>query len=96
MKVQSPKHRDVEHGTKASNDATKPHAPSIPSAADVETTRASIDARGKEPHYPAAESTLERTPKSPGKTSHSPPQPSLRVEVLSCTSPFSRKPKPRT
>jgi hypothetical protein len=65
VKVQSPKHRDIEHGTKASNDATKPHAPSIPSAADVKTTRASTDARGKEPHYPAAASTLKRTPKSP-------------------------------
>ena len=64
MKVQSPEQGDVEHSTKASNDATKPYAPSIPSAADVETTRASIDMRGKEPHYPAAVSTLERTPKS--------------------------------
>jgi hypothetical protein len=65
VKVQSPGQRDIEHGTKASNNAIKPHASSIPSAVDVETTRASIDARGKEPHYPAAAFTLERTPKSP-------------------------------
>jgi predicted HAD superfamily Cof-like phosphohydrolase len=65
VKVQSPEQGDVEHGTKASNNATKPHAPSKPSAADVQMTRASTDAGGKESHHPAVASTLEKTPKSP-------------------------------
>ena len=66
MKVQSAEQGDVKCDTKASSDATRPHAPSKPSAAaDVQTTGAGTDAGGKEPHHPAAASTLENTPKYP-------------------------------
>jgi len=65
VEAQSLEQGGVEHGTKASNDATKPRAPSKPSGADVQTTQASIDAGVEEPHHPAAASTLEKTPKSP-------------------------------
>lgn len=65
VKVQSPEQRDVERGTKASSDATEPHAPfKLSAAADVQTIGARTDAGGKEPHHLAA-STLENTPKSP-------------------------------
>jgi hypothetical protein len=65
VNVQSPEQGGVERGTKASSDATEPHAPSKPSAANVQTTGAGTDAGGKEPHHPATASTLENTPKSP-------------------------------
>jgi hypothetical protein len=65
VNVQSPEQEDVERITKASSDATELYAPSKPSAAaDVQAT-AGTDAGGKEPHRPAAASTLKNTPKSP-------------------------------
>jgi hypothetical protein len=66
VNVQSPEQEDVERITKASSDATELYAPSKQSAAgDVQTTGAGTEAGGKEPHHPAAASTLENTPKSP-------------------------------
>lgn len=65
MKPKSPSQGDVERGTKASSDATGPHAPPEPSAPGVQTTGAGTDGRGKELHYPAAASTIEKTAKSP-------------------------------
>ncbi|KAH8684812.1 WD40-repeat-containing domain protein [Tricladium varicosporioides] len=65
VNVQPPEQEDVEHITKASSNISELYAPSKSSAAaDVQTT-AGIDVVGKEPHYPAAVSTLEYTPKSP-------------------------------
>jgi hypothetical protein len=65
VNIQPPEQEDVERITKASSDARELYAPSKPSAAaDVQTT-AGTDAGGKEPHHPAAPSTLENTPKSP-------------------------------
>ncbi|KAH9205280.1 hypothetical protein DL95DRAFT_491829 [Leptodontidium sp. 2 PMI_412] len=65
VNVQSPENEDVERTAKASSDVTELYTPSKPSAAaDVQTT-AGTDAGGKEPHHPAAASTLENTPESP-------------------------------
>jgi hypothetical protein len=64
VNVQSPEQEDVERITKASSDATELYAPSeLSAAANVQTT-AGTDTRGKEPHHPAAASTLKNTPKS--------------------------------
>lgn len=65
MNVQSPEREDVERITKASSDATELYALSKPPAAANVQTTAGIDAGGKEPHYPAAISTLDNTPKFP-------------------------------
>jgi hypothetical protein len=89
VKAQSPEQGDVEHGTKASNDATKPHAPSKPSAADVQTTRASTDAGGKKPHHPAAASTPEKTPKSP-------PSGDAQTHVVPSIEPRAEESQPAT